>query len=92
MLDTFGSSGKESGQFQLGHDITIAHDGSGYVAEGTGQRVQKCVRKPHYAKVFMPLCCPVRPGIRYLVCCYSAHSRFVVTSETLSVIIQEVIS
>jgi len=44
ILDTFGSFGKEPGQFQLGHDIAIANDGSVYVAEGAGQRVQKFVR------------------------------------------------
>lgn len=45
VLDTFGSSGREPGQFQLGHDIAIAPDGSVYVAEGTGKRVQKFVKK-----------------------------------------------
>jgi len=45
VLDTFGSPGKEPGQFQLGHDIAVAKDGSVYVAEGSGQRVQKFVRK-----------------------------------------------
>lgn len=45
VLDTFGAFGREPGQFQLGHDITVAPDGSVYVAEGTGQRVQKFVRK-----------------------------------------------
>jgi peptidylamidoglycolate lyase len=44
VLDTFGSPGKEPGQFQLGHDIAVANDGSIYVAEGAGQRVQKFVR------------------------------------------------
>ena len=43
--DTFGSFGKEPGQFQLGHDIAAGPDGAVYVAEGTGQRVQKFVRK-----------------------------------------------
>lgn len=45
ILDTFGSSGKASGQFQLGHDIAVGPDGSVYVAEGTGARVQKFTRK-----------------------------------------------
>jgi peptidylamidoglycolate lyase len=45
-LDTFGSFGKEPGQFQLGHDIAVGPDGAVYVAEGTGARVQKFVRKP----------------------------------------------
>lgn len=43
-LDTFGSGGKGPGQFQMGHDIAIGPDGAVYVAEGTGQRVQKFVR------------------------------------------------
>jgi peptidylamidoglycolate lyase len=50
VLDTFGSFGKEPGQFQLGHDIAIGPDGSMYVAEGTGARVQKFVRSTGPAK------------------------------------------
>lgn len=46
VLDTFGSYGSEPGQFQLGHDIAVGPDGSVYVAEGTGARVQKFVRRP----------------------------------------------
>lgn len=45
VIDTFGSFGKEPGQFQLGHDITVGPDGAVYVAEGIGARVQKFVRK-----------------------------------------------
>lgn len=45
VIDTFGSSGREPGQFQLGHDIAVGPDGAVYVAEGTGARVQKFVRK-----------------------------------------------
>jgi peptidylamidoglycolate lyase len=45
VLDTFGVHGKEPGQFQLGHDIAIGPDGAVYVAEGTGKRVQKFVRR-----------------------------------------------
>lgn len=45
VIDTFGSFGKAPGQFQLGHDIAIGPDGAVYVAEGTGARVQKFVRK-----------------------------------------------
>jgi peptidylamidoglycolate lyase len=45
VLDTFGSFGKGPGQFQLGHDIAVGPDGAVYVAEGTGARVQKFVRK-----------------------------------------------
>jgi peptidylamidoglycolate lyase len=44
VIDTFGSFGKEPGQFQLGHDIAVGPDGAVYVAEGTGARVQKFVR------------------------------------------------
>ncbi len=45
VIDTFGSSGSGPGQFQLGHDIAIGPDGAVYVAEGTGARVQKFVRR-----------------------------------------------
>lgn len=45
VVDTFGSSGAGAGQFQLGHDIAVGPDGSVYVAEGTGARVQKFVRR-----------------------------------------------
>lgn len=45
VLDTFGSYGKAAGQFQLGHDIAVGPDGAVYVAEGTGTRVQKFVRR-----------------------------------------------
>lgn len=43
VVTTFGSYGAEPGQFQLGHDIAVAPDGSVYVAEGKGQRVQKFI-------------------------------------------------
>lgn len=45
VIDTFGSFGKDTGQFQLGHDIAIGPDGAVYIAEGTGARVQKFVRQ-----------------------------------------------
>lgn len=45
VIDTFGSFGKEPGQFQLGHDIAVGPDGAVYVAEGTGARLQKFVQK-----------------------------------------------
>lgn len=45
VIDTFGAFGRAPGQFQLGHDIAIGPDGAIYVAEGTGVRVQKFVRK-----------------------------------------------
>ncbi len=46
VLDTFGSSGKGLGQFQMGHDIAVGPDGAVYVAESGGRRVQKFVRRP----------------------------------------------
>ena len=45
VLDRFGAFGTEPGQFLLGHDIAVARDGSVYVADATGNRVQKFVRK-----------------------------------------------
>lgn len=45
VVDTFGSFGMEPGQFRLGHDIAVARDGSIYVAEGQGRRVQKFIRQ-----------------------------------------------
>lgn len=45
VIDAFGSFGNAPGQFQLGHDIAVGPDGAIYVAEGTGARVQKFVRK-----------------------------------------------
>ncbi len=46
VVATFGSFGTAPGQFQLGHDIAVARDGSVYVAEGKGKRVQKFIRSP----------------------------------------------
>jgi peptidylamidoglycolate lyase len=46
VVDSFGSSGRGPGQFQLGHDIAAGPDGAVYVAEATGTRVQKFVRRP----------------------------------------------
>ena len=45
VISTFGSYGSEPGQFKLGHDIAVGPDGAVYVAEGSGARVQKFVRK-----------------------------------------------
>jgi len=45
VIDTFGSAGDGPGQFRLGHDIAVGPDGAVYVAEGTGARVQKFVKK-----------------------------------------------
>ncbi len=46
VLDRFGDFGSGPGEFQLGHDIAVARDGSVYVADAAGKRVQKFVRKP----------------------------------------------
>jgi len=43
LLDSFGAPGSGPGQFQTGHDIAVGPDGSVYVAEGAGARVQKFV-------------------------------------------------
>ena len=43
VVDTFGSHGKEPGQFQTGHDIAVDVDGTVYVADSGGKRVQKFV-------------------------------------------------
>lgn len=45
VIATFGRFGSRAGEFQLGHDIAVGPDGAVYVAEGTGVRVQKFVRK-----------------------------------------------
>lgn len=44
VIDTFGSHGKEIGQFQTGHDIAVGPDGAVYVADSGGKRVEKFVR------------------------------------------------
>ena len=41
VLASWGSTGAEPGNFQLPHGITVAKDGSVYVSEITGKRVQK---------------------------------------------------
>jgi peptidylamidoglycolate lyase len=46
VLETFGTYGAAPGQFQMGHDIAVGPDGAVYVAEGSGARVQKFVKKP----------------------------------------------
>ena len=45
VLDRFGGFGTGPGEFQLGHDITVARDGSVYVADAAGKRVQKFTRQ-----------------------------------------------
>ena len=43
VLDTFGKLGPEPGHFFLPHGITVAKDGSVYVTEINGKRVQKFI-------------------------------------------------
>lgn len=45
VVNSFGSWGIDPGRFQLGHDIAAAHDGSVFVAEAQGKRVQKFTRQ-----------------------------------------------
>ncbi|MFM8469590.1 MAG: peptidylamidoglycolate lyase, partial [Limisphaerales bacterium] len=45
VVDRFGAYGTEPGQFLLGHDLAVAKDGAVYVADASGNRVQKFVRK-----------------------------------------------
>lgn len=45
VIESYGGFGGAPGEFQLGHDIAVGPDGAVYVAEGTGARVQKFVRK-----------------------------------------------
>ena len=45
VVGSFGSPGAGHGQFQLGHDIAVGRDGSVYVAEGKGKRVQKFIKR-----------------------------------------------
>lgn len=45
IIESYGRFGSAPGEFQLGHDIAVGPDGAVYVAEGTGARVQKFVRK-----------------------------------------------
>lgn len=45
VIDTFSGPGLSPGRLQLGHDLAIGPDGAVYVAEATGKRVQKFVRR-----------------------------------------------
>ncbi len=45
IIESYGRFGSAPGEFQLGHDIAVGPDGAVYVAEGTGARVQKFVRR-----------------------------------------------
>lgn len=43
--NTFGRFGNQDGQFRLAHDVAVASDGSVYVVDAWGMRVQKFVRQ-----------------------------------------------
>ena len=45
VVERFGRWGNYDGQFEMAHAIAVAHDGSVYVADITGKRVQKFVRE-----------------------------------------------
>jgi peptidylamidoglycolate lyase len=44
VLSRFGRFGNQDGQFRLAHDVAVASDGSIYVVDAWGQRVQKFTR------------------------------------------------
>jgi hypothetical protein len=44
LLERFGRRGNYDGQFEMAHAIAMARDGSLYVADITGKRMQKFVR------------------------------------------------
>ncbi|HWH18034.1 MAG TPA: peptidyl-alpha-hydroxyglycine alpha-amidating lyase family protein [Allosphingosinicella sp.] len=45
VLSSFGRFGNYDGQFRLAHDVAIGPDGSVYVVDAWGQRVQRFVRR-----------------------------------------------
>lgn len=45
VLSRFGRFGNQDGQFRLAHDVAVADDGSVYVVDAWGQRVQKFTRR-----------------------------------------------
>ncbi len=45
VLETWGSQGKDAGEFDLPHSVSMDSDGAVYVTEITGQRVQKFIRR-----------------------------------------------
>ena len=45
LITRFGRFGNYDGQFRLAHDIAVAKDGSVYVVDAWGQRVQKYVQR-----------------------------------------------
>ncbi len=44
VIERFGRRGNYDGQFEMAHDIAVAKDGSVYVGDINGGRVQKFVR------------------------------------------------
>jgi len=45
LIETFGRWGNYDGQFQMAHDVAVAPDGTVYVGDITGGRVQKFVKE-----------------------------------------------
>ncbi len=45
VLSTFGFAGEAATRLKLGHDVCVGSDGSVYVADAKGRRVQKFIRK-----------------------------------------------
>ena len=45
VLARFGRFGNYDGQFRVAHDVAVAPDGSVYVVDVGGQRVQRFVRR-----------------------------------------------
>ena len=45
ILSRFGRFGNQDGQFRLAHDVAVARDGSIFVVDAWGQRVQRFVRR-----------------------------------------------
>jgi peptidylamidoglycolate lyase len=45
VFSRFGRFGNQDGQFRLAHDVAVADDGSVYVVDAWGQRVQKFTRR-----------------------------------------------
>ena len=54
MLESFGSFGKEPGQFQLGHDISVAPNGAVYVARTDHLELGGCFHAPGAVGYPMP--------------------------------------
>ena len=45
LLNRFGRFGNQDGQFRLAHDVAVDRDGTVYVVDAWGQRVQKFIRR-----------------------------------------------